>query len=77
MRKINLYKDTVKKYETKEIVALADKSLATAIRAFDQAINEQNYAKMAACVPMVGQVEAMLHELNEKLNGKNGPTVIQ
>lgn len=77
MAKIEMAKLVVDKYSTNEIIEFLANEIPKIRYTAEEGMAQQNLALIGVTMGNYAKVEAILYHLNEKLNGKKEPTVVQ
>ena len=75
-KQVNYVKDIVDNYRVEDIVAYLDRGMSVAVQTMGKAADTQNLAQFGSVTSVVTEAWAIIHKLNEKLNGSNSNEVL-
>lgn len=75
-KEIKYINDMVRDYRTEDIIAYLDKGMAVAVQTMDKAIANQNLAQFGSTSSVITEAWAIIHKMNEKMNGTKPKEVL-
>lgn len=75
-KEIKYIDDMVRDYRTEDIIAYLDRGMGIAVQTMDKAIANQNLAQFGSVSSVVTEAWAIIHKMNEKMNGTKPKEVL-
>lgn len=75
-KEVKYIDDMVRDYRTEDIIAYLDRGMGIAVQTMDKAIANQNLAQFGSVSSVVTEAWAIIHKMNEKMNGTKPKEVL-